>query len=111
MPRYLEWIRRYVAGGLGGGELWADVSAHPAVPRLQAIPRPHLDRLSDGGITFRITWPLLLDIIHAAGGVEYTVEKLLAALDVVQQWTDERSVPGEPPSMTWFLSAGMFPLR
>jgi hypothetical protein len=96
MPRYHDWLRRYVAGGLGGGELWADVSAHPAAAKLQAIPRPHLERFDDRGITFRITRLLLLDVIHAAGGVEYTVKKLLAALDVVQQWTDERSVPGQP---------------
>jgi hypothetical protein len=97
MARYHEWVRRSAVVGLGfGGELWGDVSAHPAAARLEAIPRAHLERFDDRGITFRITRPLLLDVIHAAGGVEYTVEKLLAALEVVQQWTDERSVPGEP---------------
>lgn len=99
MQRCSEWTRRYGEGapvGLGfGAELWADVSAHPAAARLEALARTHGKSVD---VTYRITDPLLMDVIHTACGIEYTVEKLLAAIDVVQQWSDEHPLPGpEPP--------------
>lgn len=42
-------------------------------------------------LTYRITRPLLLDVIHAACGIEYTVERLLAAIDEVQRWLDNNN--------------------
>jgi hypothetical protein len=97
MQRCIEWTRRYgtgAPGGLGFGvELWADVSAHPAAARLQALARAHGWNLDADDITYRITRPLLLDVIHAACGIEYTVEKLLAAIDAVQRWVDDDPLP------------------
>jgi hypothetical protein len=90
MTHYREWTRRYLNGQLGiGSELWADVSAHPAAARLEALERAHGRSPDASSIAFSITRSLLLDVIHAAGGIEYTVEKLLIALDVVQQWADD----------------------
>ena len=101
MQRCGEWMRRYgtgAPGGLGfGAELWADVSAHPAAARLQALAQAHGQSLDAAGVTYRITRPLLLDVIHAACGVEYTVERLLAAIDVVQRWSDEHPWVGPGP--------------
>jgi hypothetical protein len=39
---------------------------------------------------------LLLDVIHAACGIEYTVERLLAAIDEVQRWLDDTWQDLEP---------------
>jgi len=94
MTRYQDWTRRYVLRGLAmGSELWADVSTHPAVARLEAIAQAHGRSIDADDIADRITRPLLLAVIHAAGGIEYTIEKLVAALDVVQQRADEHSPP------------------
>jgi hypothetical protein len=104
MPRYYEWTRRWMVGQLGvGAELWADVSAHPAVARFEALAEARGRSIDADRIAYSITQPLLLDVIHAAGGVEYTVEKLVAALDVVQQWADvyvSRS-PESPEYGSW----------
>jgi hypothetical protein len=86
--------------------LWADVSPHPAVARLQALAGTRGRSLDAAGIVFSVTRSLLLDVIHAAGGIEYTVEKLLAALDVVQQWSDENPWVGPAP-----LEYGVAPER
>jgi hypothetical protein len=89
VTRYLEWPRRVLNGQLGvGSELWADVSAHPAAARLEAVAQSHGRTVDPDEIAYHITRSLLLDVIHAAGGVEYTVERLLSALHEVQQWTD-----------------------
>jgi hypothetical protein len=91
MPRYEEWTHRSFRISLGFGELWGDVSEHPAVPRLQALARTHGRTVDESGIAYRITRSLMLDVIHAAGGIEYTVEKLLAALYAIQQWSNEHA--------------------
>jgi len=86
MTRYQEWMRRYVLGQLGiGDELWADMATHPAAAKLKAIAQDRGRGIDPGDIKYWITRPLLLGVIHAAGGVEYTVEKLVAALDAEQQ--------------------------
>lgn len=88
--RYQEWIRRYAVGTLDfGAEVWADLSTHPAAARLEARARASGRTVDADDITYMIVRPLVLSVIHAAGGVEYTVEKLIAALDVVQQQADE----------------------
>ena len=78
-------------------ELWADVSARPAAARLHALAQAQGQSLDAAGTKYRITQPLLLDVIHAACGVEYTVEKLLAGIDVVQRWSDEHPWVGPGP--------------
>jgi hypothetical protein len=102
MQRCGQWMRRYVEGAPGGlgfaAELWADVSAHPAAARLQALAQARGRSLDAAEMKYHITDPLLFDVIHAACGIEYTVEELLAAIDVVQQWSDEHPLQGpEPP--------------
>ena len=101
MPRYHEWMRRTMARGprIGHGpELWADLSAHPAVPRLQSVAQAHGRSLDSSDATYYLTRSLLLDVIHAASGIEYSVEKLLDALDVVQQWSDANPWEGSAPA-------------
>jgi hypothetical protein len=93
MSRYQEWTRRSFSISLGFGELWGDLSEHPAVPRLQALARTHGRPVDESEIAYRITRSFMLDVIHAAGGIEYTVEKLLAALNAVQQWSNEHALP------------------
>ena len=104
MQRCIEWTRRYATGapgGLGfGAELWADVSAHPAAARLQALARTHRWNFDAGDVRYRITRPLLLDVIHAACGIEYTVEKLLAAIDEVQRSLDDTWQDLEPAEIS-----------
>jgi hypothetical protein len=112
MQRCIEWTRRYATGGPGGlgfgAELWADVSAHPAAARLQALSRTHRWGFDAGDIRYRITRPLLLDVIHAACGIEYTVEKLLAAIDVVQRSLDDFPWQGPEPEDEISVSAELW---
>jgi hypothetical protein len=61
-----------------------------------ALGRIHRWNLDPGDIRYRITRPLLLDVIHAACGIEYTVERLLAAIDEVQRWLDDTWEDLEP---------------
>ena len=91
MARYHEWVRRALQGQLGvGDELWTDVSSHPAFARLEAIARRGGRSLDAGDISYGIHRTLLLNVIHAAGGIEYTVGKLLMALEVEQRATADR---------------------
>jgi hypothetical protein len=62
--------------GSASGRTVGDVSAHPAAARLQALAQTYGRSLDADGIAYRITGPLLLDVIHAACGIEYTVEKV-----------------------------------
>lgn len=83
--------RARLRGRAVGGRVGASAAA-----RLQALGRIHRWNLEPDDITYRITRPLLLDVIHAACGIEYTVERLLAAIDEVQQWLDDSWQDLEP---------------
>jgi hypothetical protein len=88
--RYQEWMRRYAAARLdSGAEVWADLSTHPTAARLEARAQASGRTVDADEISYVIARPLMLSVIHAAGGVEYTVQKLIAALDLVQQQADE----------------------
>lgn len=80
--RYSAWFRRAhfpQDGFLPLGrveELWKDQSGHPAWQWLT-------DR--DGG-SYRLTWNLLDDVLHAAGGVEHSADRVLWYLDAGERW-------------------------
>lgn len=73
------WFRRYVSL-VEYVELWGSTAAHPAN-----------DALRSHGVTpddpeYYIVRPLVQNVIHAAGAVEYTVGKITAALADEQAW-------------------------
>jgi hypothetical protein len=63
------------------GELWSDLADHPA--------RPWLDANESTLGTFALTRTLLQDVVHAAGGVEQSVGRVLHTLDASQRNVDE----------------------
>jgi hypothetical protein len=75
--------------GLGwGAELWNPVSDHPAyegkVKELVAVGRAP----DEADVRLLLTQGLLLEVIHAAGAIEYTVEKIEALADAAQSSYD-----------------------
>jgi len=106
MTRYQEWMRRYVLGHLGtGDELWADLPTHPATAKLRAIAQARGQKIDPDEIKYRITRGLLLGVIHAAGGVEYIVENLVAALDAEQR--EAARYPAAAPESSSQLALGV----
>lgn len=57
-------------------ELWLEQTDHPAWEWLN----------SRGGGAYRLTWNLLGDVLHAAGGVEYSAGRVLWLLDEGERW-------------------------
>jgi hypothetical protein len=117
MQRCIEWTRRYgtgAPGGLGfGAELWADVSAHPAAARLQAPARTRGWNLDADDITYRITRPLLLDVIHAAAASSTPSRGCWPrSTRCSGGWTTSAGqIPSLPTRSLCLLSAGTSPSR
>src|SRR5947209_13403264 len=92
MTRYHDWMHRYVRGGLGfGDEFWKPLKDHPAYPGL--ANRLHKLGRDPSMAKYYLTRPLLLDVIHAAGAVEYTVMRIESLLDEAQMWVDQNCLP------------------
>jgi hypothetical protein len=97
LRRCQAWQRRLLMQGGGPAldfysELWADLSDHPA--------REALDRLSaargEGPVSrYFVTRTLLRDVLHAACGVEYHAERILAGLD--QARLEQDALANEDP--------------
>jgi len=81
-------MRQYVERQVGfGDEFWKPLTDHLGysglVKRLQTLGR-------DASLArYYLTRALLLDVIHAAGAVEYTAAKIESLLDEAQTWVDE----------------------
>jgi hypothetical protein len=78
------------------GELWSEQLNHPACAWLDARESP-----VEPEAEFQLTRTLLQDVLHAAGGVEHEVVRVLDAIDATQRWFDEAvaSDPGWRPEM------------
>lgn len=91
MTRRAKWFLQYARGPLGfGSELWRPLHDHPRYVFVADGLRAAGREPDDDTIQYYLTRNLLLNVIHAAGGVEYTVEKIEAALDEVQRWAEEQ---------------------
>jgi hypothetical protein len=97
MRLYYEWLRRSVAivSGLpvgAPGELWRVVPMHPAndwvIETANATGRSY----DDSGLAYYTARTLIRDVLHAAGAIEYTVERLDAAAAAVQAYADKHEV-------------------
>lgn len=91
MDRYYEWLGRGMhLGNLG--ELWRVVPNNPANEWLA-----EQDGVGDGGgtLAFYTSRTLLLDVLHAAGAIEYTVERINAASAAVQAYANKHGVRAE----------------
>lgn len=71
-------------------ELWNSTAAHPANQRLRAHGREPDDP------DHYVVRGLIRNVIHAAGAVEYTVEKLEAAIDADEAWLNEFAPEKQP---------------
>jgi hypothetical protein len=89
-----KWFYRSIPLALGG-EVWDDLSDHPAWDWLLRWAQEH-DRDTDASrLTYYLTRTLVLEVIHAAGAIEYTVERIEVCLDDAQAWVDEHVAPVE----------------
>jgi hypothetical protein len=102
LRRYHAWQSRILMdrGGpsLGFyGELWRDPLDHPAREPLEHLAaRAGADDVSPRYFLIRT---LLRDVLHAAGGVEYHAERVLAALDQSQREQDD--LAEKDPTYGW----------
>src|SRR5437868_6303712 len=93
MVRYYEWLRQSVSSveGVSIGfpdELWRVIPSHPANEWIRKTTGP-ADEADIGYYTSRT---LLDDVLHAAGAVEYTVEKIEMACERVQAYSAEHGI-------------------
>lgn len=85
LDRYYAWRKRLHSSVAGlplsfGVELWGDLRGHPAYGRVAKLS----NETNDSTIRHLLTEMLLDDVAHAAGGIEYTVEKIKVALQSAQ---------------------------
>jgi hypothetical protein len=90
---FLRWLRRahfpderWLPLGRAG-ELWSPQSDHPARAWLEERAA-ELGREID--VTYYLTRSLLDDVLHAAGGVEYSAYRVLEQLDAAQAQFEEQ---------------------
>jgi hypothetical protein len=88
--RLYDWFRRSVPLA-PFGELWGPTLDHPANARLRELGREP----DESG--YHIVRNLLHNVIHAAGAIEHTVEKIEAGLDADQAWLAEHGKDWKPP--------------
>ncbi len=97
LTRLQRWLIRYISRRLDfAGEFWSVPQNHPARKSLRALIA-NADRRAgvkctssdiESSVEYYITRTLLLDVIDAAGAVEFSVEKLIAAAAAAQTATD-----------------------
>jgi hypothetical protein len=102
VTRRTQWFMRLMrsrAGGIPldfGDELWAPLHDHPAyewvADRYRELDRP----VDDSSIGYYLTRNLLRNVIHAAGAIEYTVERIQSQLAEVQALVDTQVPPLQP---------------
>jgi hypothetical protein len=102
LRRYHAWQRRMLMDGGGPslglyGELWRDPLEHPAREQLERLAER--SGVADVSSRYFLTRTLLRDVLHAAGGVEYHAERVLAALDHTQRQQDK--LAEKDPTYGW----------
>jgi hypothetical protein len=71
------------------GELWADIRSHPDYPTWQQLARRRGLTPDEDSLGYHMTRGLILEVIHAVGGVERELAQVHAALEEAQAWTDQ----------------------
>jgi hypothetical protein len=93
MLRHRDWLNRYRQGhGFAWSELWADVRGHPDYPAWQQLARRRGLAPDEELLGYHMTRGLILEVIHAAGGVERELAQVQAALEEAQAWTDQAAL-------------------
>ena len=91
--RRRNWLYRSFALWPGGA--WDDLSDHAAWESLLRLARERGWDSDPSQLTYYLTRNLVSDVIHAAGAIEYTVERIEVCLDSAQAWVDEYVAPVE----------------
>jgi hypothetical protein len=81
LPLLREWFARKFEI-VEYGELWASTADHPANDWLRSHGR------EPGDPEFFITRQVILNVLHAAGGIEYVVSKIDLILDAEEKYVD-----------------------
>jgi hypothetical protein len=90
------WARRALWVGTGD-ELWVDrLEATPGWAILADQYR-RAGATDDGTIRYHLTQNLLVNVVHAATGVSYTMEKIEALWSSAQEWVGAY-IPDRPPA-------------
>lgn len=79
-----------------GAELWAPLDDHPAYEWVAARYRKLGRPVDDSAIRHYLTRNLLRNVIHAAGAIEYTVERIQSQLADAQALVDAQVQPLQP---------------
>jgi hypothetical protein len=97
LERYGEWMRRCLGGQLGfGDELWAFPSNYPTIVRLRKLLQKHGRNPDLEDLTYYASRDLIVEVIEAAGAVEYAVQRLEAAAAEAQKWVIDNTPPRAP---------------
>ncbi len=98
--RYGEWMSRSLCGQLGSGnELWAFPSDYPTLVHLRRVWQKLGRKCDFNDLTYYASRDLILEVIEAAGAVEYAVQRLETAAVEAQKWVTDHPwplVPGAP---------------
>jgi hypothetical protein len=90
MSRYQDWLRRVMFGekvGLGFlEEFWGPIHEHQAYSNLVELGAKHGREPED--MKYYATRSLLNDVIHAVGGMEYSVSRLEALMGEGQEFAE-----------------------
>jgi hypothetical protein len=94
MDRYNKWLRRSMESVDGVPvsamrELWRAVPKHPANDWVRRTAAAEGRTVEDDEIAYYTSRTLRLDVIHAAGAIEHTVERIAAAHERVQAYATE----------------------
>src|SRR5712691_3711239 len=97
LERYGEWIRRCLGGRLGfGDELWAFPPNYPTIVRLRKVMQKQGRNPDLEDLTYYASRDLIVEVIEAAGAVEYAVQRLEAAAAEAQKWVIDNTPPRVP---------------
>jgi hypothetical protein len=100
MKLYYEWLRRLMTPvdgfPLGGpGELWRVVPKSPANDWVREKAKELGRDSDDSDVAYYTSRSVLLDVVHAAGAIEYTVGQIEGAAEAVQAYADKHSLKAE----------------
>lgn len=94
MDRYTTWLRRTMESvdGVPPSAMrgfWRTIPRHPANDWVRGALAAEGRAVADDDVAYYTSRTLRLDVIHAAGAIEHTVEKIAAAQERVQRYATE----------------------
>jgi hypothetical protein len=98
MELYNGWMRRYITTHIDGmpvgapDELWRLVPKHPGTESLRSQLKEEGRGHGDSDVAYYMHGTLILDVLHAAGAIEYTVGRIERGAVAVAEFAEEHQV-------------------